>query len=173
MVHIALALDRAQVVELLRLAQGTERCERQDLRLPACKQAGAMGPWRSAHLAPDRSDLGRCAAIRALAHIDNAVTDDILLGLVKGFSNGGSRRVASCETTFRDGAHLGDDCILEGGHPAVELVLGQRPVEQLIHRSADALEDLLLQLRSGRASTTSRFGLPTSACIWNCRSING
>ena len=108
-VQVALGLDRAEVVEFLRLTQRAKRGEGKDLSLTAGEQAGAMCARRGTHLAPDRADLGGCASIRTLAQAQDALTDDRLFSLVKGLSDRGRQRVIRGDAAFGNRAELSDD----------------------------------------------------------------
>ena len=85
--HIAFAVNRAEVVELLRFAERAQRRKGQDLGLAAGEQAGTVGARGNTHFAPDRADVGGSAPIRTLPDAEYPLADDTLLGLVKRFAD--------------------------------------------------------------------------------------
>ena len=164
MVHVAFGGVGTQVIEFLRLAECAERGERENLRLAAGEQAGAVRARRNVNFTPDRANLGRGAPIGTFAQAQDALADDAPFRLVKCLSDRGQRRVVRRGRACGYGANFGDNCVFEGGHPAVEIVLGQGLVEQVFHRAADALEDFLLQVgirheKGGFALGLAHFGL--------------
>src|SRR5207248_8088918 len=78
-VHVAaIGLER-QVVDPLALLGGAEGERRQDLRLAAREQAGAVRTWVDADLDLDRPDLLGAAAVRAALVDGDLLADEVLV----------------------------------------------------------------------------------------------
>ena len=71
LVDVALALDRIDRVEALPLVEHAERDDREDLRLAALEQAGAVGARQVVRLDVERADLVVGATVDALAGLDD------------------------------------------------------------------------------------------------------
>src|SRR5512133_531074 len=112
-VHVALILVRAEVIQFLRLTQCAECCNGQDLSLAACEQTRAVSARRNPNLAPDRADLSRRSSIGTFAQPQNALAHNILFSLVEGFGNGTDGRVIRCICSIWNGAHVRDQRLPE------------------------------------------------------------
>jgi hypothetical protein len=83
-VHVAALLLEGEVVDALPLLRGAERERRQDLRLAAREQAGAVRARVDADLDRDRTDVLRSAAVRAALLDRDLLPDEVLVDRVGG-----------------------------------------------------------------------------------------
>src|SRR5690242_5356475 len=83
-VHVAALLLEGEVVDPLPLLRGAERERREDLRLAAREQAGAVGARVDADLDGDRPDVLRAAAVGAALVDRDLLPDEILVDRVAG-----------------------------------------------------------------------------------------
>ena len=81
-VHVAAILLEREVVDPLAFLGRAERAERQDLRLAAREQAGAVRPRCEADLDVDRADLLRAAAVGPALVDGDLLADDVLVDRV-------------------------------------------------------------------------------------------
>src|SRR5205814_8736782 len=83
-VHVAALLLEGEVVDALPLLRGAERERRQDLRLAAREQAGAVGTRVDADLDLDRPDLLGAATVRAALVDGDLLPHEILVDRLAG-----------------------------------------------------------------------------------------
>ncbi len=81
-VHVPALLLGRQVVDPLLLLRGAERAEREDLRLAAREERGAVRPGRDADLGRDRPDLLRAASVRPALVDGDLLADEVLVDRV-------------------------------------------------------------------------------------------
>ena len=82
-VHVALAGLRAETLDHLRFAHGRKRRDGEHLRFAAGEHAGTMHARQDAGFAPDRTNLGQAAAIRANALFQNLGAHDLLVQVIQ------------------------------------------------------------------------------------------
>ena len=81
--HVALAGLRAETLDHLRFAHGRKRRDGEHLRFAAGEHAGTMHARQDAGFAPDRTNLGQAAAIRANALFQNLGAHDLLVQVIQ------------------------------------------------------------------------------------------
>ncbi len=81
LVEVALGRLLVQPVERLAVAHRTEGRDRQDLRLTAREQPGAVNPRQQTSLGEDRADGGHVTAVAADAFVEDHAADDLALEL--------------------------------------------------------------------------------------------
>ncbi|MNX81918.1 hypothetical protein D3C86_1136240 [compost metagenome] len=168
MVHVALAGDGVEPVDLLGVARGAQGADVEDLGLTADEEARAVRAGQDAHFAGDGADLVELAAIDAQALLGDELAEDLLLEVVEhvadelglggdqltqlavlgltqeGLADLGRERVDVLLAGFLVGVleglgHAGHVLAGEGDQALIEL--GGLDVELLL---ADLLDDLFL-----------------------------
>ncbi len=96
-------LFRTQVVDLLRVADGSERAYTEHLGLAPCEQPGAMWAREQSDLAGDRTNIGQATAIRAFPRLQDPVLE---CGLQRLFECGSERLWVGVSSEFLSGCGL-------------------------------------------------------------------
>ena len=154
---VAILLER-EVVDPLTFLGGAERAERQDLRLAAGEQAGAVRPRCEADLDVDRADLLRATTVGPPLVDGDLLADDVLVDRVGRLLDPRlRRRVLLVRLSVGDRERevdVLDDVVVEhaalAGLEVLRVLLGvgqlfQVALELLAHRAFDGDEALLVE----------------------------
>ena len=145
MVHIPLFGFFKGGVQLLRVPQGAQGADGQNLSLAAGEQAGAVDTGNDAHFGSQGPHIGEAAAVYALALVQDQAADHILLQLVHTLAQlGGAVGIFFGKMLVHIGSDGIDASVADG------LVIGVYGLFHGVHGIAlDGLEHLFRDLHAG------------------------